>query len=67
MDFISGTLRADGDKIRLCEIEVGTIEVAFSAAERPSALFRDYFRSVNGASAGVGAVNDLRRELTAFP
>ena len=37
MNFISGTLKQDGEKIRFSEIEGGTIEVAFPAAERPSA------------------------------
>jgi multiple sugar transport system ATP-binding protein len=37
MNFISGTLKQDGEKIRFSEIEGGTIDVAFPAAERPSA------------------------------
>jgi multiple sugar transport system ATP-binding protein len=37
MNFISGTLKEDGDKIRFREIEGGTIEVAFAAADRPAA------------------------------
>jgi multiple sugar transport system ATP-binding protein len=37
MNFISGTLKQDDEKIRFSEIEGGTIEVAFPAAERPSA------------------------------
>ncbi len=37
MNFITGTLKQDGDKIRFCEIEGGTIEVAFLASERPVA------------------------------
>jgi multiple sugar transport system ATP-binding protein len=36
MNFVSGTLKKDGDKIRFCEIEGGTIDVAFLAAERPA-------------------------------
>jgi len=38
MNFITGTLKPAGDKIRFCEIEDGTIEVAFTAADRPAAL-----------------------------
>jgi len=30
-------LKHDGDKIRFCEIEGGTIDVAFPATERPAA------------------------------
>jgi len=37
MNFVAGTLKQDGDKIRFCEIEGGTINVAFLAAERPAA------------------------------
>ena len=37
MNFIAGTLKADGERIRFCEIEGGTIEVAFPASERPAA------------------------------
>ena len=37
MNFINGTLKQEGDKIRFCEIEGGTIDVAFLAAERPAA------------------------------
>ena len=37
MNFISGTLKEDGDKIRFREDEGGTIEVAFAAADRPAA------------------------------
>src|SRR3954451_14471298 len=37
MNFISGTLKQDGEKIRFSEIEGGTIDVAFPATERPSA------------------------------
>jgi multiple sugar transport system ATP-binding protein len=37
MNFIAGTLKEDGDKIRFREVEGGTIEVAFTAADRPAA------------------------------
>jgi multiple sugar transport system ATP-binding protein len=37
INFIAGTLKEDGDKIRFREIEGGTIEVAFAAADRPAA------------------------------
>jgi multiple sugar transport system ATP-binding protein len=37
MNFISGTLKEDGDKLRFREDEGGTIEVAFAAADRPAA------------------------------
>jgi multiple sugar transport system ATP-binding protein len=37
MNFIAGTLKEDGDKIRFREIEGGTIEVAFAAVDRPAA------------------------------
>jgi multiple sugar transport system ATP-binding protein len=37
INFISGTLKEDGDKIRFREIGGGTIEVAFAAADRPAA------------------------------
>jgi multiple sugar transport system ATP-binding protein len=37
MNFISGTLKGDGDKLRFRENEGGTIEVAFAAADRPAA------------------------------
>jgi multiple sugar transport system ATP-binding protein len=37
MNFISGTLKEASDKIRFREIEGGTIEVAFAAADRPAA------------------------------
>ena len=40
MNFITGTLKAAGDKIRFSEAEGGTIEVAFPAAARPVA--RDF-------------------------
>ncbi|HEX4667800.1 MAG TPA: sn-glycerol-3-phosphate ABC transporter ATP-binding protein UgpC [Chthoniobacterales bacterium] len=36
-NFISGTLKQDGDKIRFTEIEGGTIDVRFPAADRPAA------------------------------
>jgi multiple sugar transport system ATP-binding protein len=38
MNFISGTLKEDGDKIRFREDESGTIEVAFAAADRSATL-----------------------------
>jgi multiple sugar transport system ATP-binding protein len=37
MNFINGTLKHEGEKIRFCEIEDGTIDVTFAAAERPAA------------------------------
>jgi multiple sugar transport system ATP-binding protein len=37
MNFISGTLKEDGDKIRFREDQGGTIEVAFAAADQPAA------------------------------
>ena len=37
MNFISGKLKEDGDKLRFREDEGGTIEVAFAAADRPAA------------------------------
>ncbi|MBA3542879.1 MAG: sn-glycerol-3-phosphate ABC transporter ATP-binding protein UgpC [Chthoniobacterales bacterium] len=37
MNFIAGKLKQDGEKIRFTEIEGGTIDVAFPAAERPAA------------------------------
>jgi multiple sugar transport system ATP-binding protein len=37
MNFISGTLKEDGDKLRFRENEGGTIEVAFAAHDRPTA------------------------------
>src|SRR4029077_18069490 len=37
MNFISGRLKEDGDKLRFREDEGGTIEVAFAAADRPAA------------------------------
>ncbi|MGH8092838.1 MAG: ABC transporter ATP-binding protein [Chthoniobacterales bacterium] len=37
MNFISGRLKEDGDKIRFCELDGGTIDVAFPARERPAA------------------------------
>jgi multiple sugar transport system ATP-binding protein len=37
MNFVSGTLKDDDDKIRFREVEGGTIEVAFRAADRPAA------------------------------
>jgi multiple sugar transport system ATP-binding protein len=37
MNFISGSLKEDGDKIRFRESEGGTIEVAFPTAARPAA------------------------------
>lgn len=37
MNFISGRVKEDGDKIRFREIENGTIEVAFPVADRPAA------------------------------
>ena len=40
MNFISGTLKQEGEKLRFCESADGTIEVAFPAAERPAA--REY-------------------------
>ncbi|HEY1769051.1 MAG TPA: sn-glycerol-3-phosphate ABC transporter ATP-binding protein UgpC [Chthoniobacterales bacterium] len=36
MNFIHGTLKTDPDRIRFCEMEGGTIDVAFSANERPA-------------------------------
>ena len=41
INFISGTLKEEGDKIRFREIEGGIIEVAFAAAARPNA--REFF------------------------
>ncbi len=40
MNFVTGTFKADGDKLRFCEIEGGTIDVAFRAVDRPAA--RDF-------------------------
>ena len=40
MNFISGTLKQEGEKLRFCESADGTIEVAFPAAERAAA--REY-------------------------
>jgi len=37
MNFINGTLKQEGDKIRFREVEGGTIDVAFAATERPAA------------------------------
>jgi multiple sugar transport system ATP-binding protein len=37
MNFVAGTLKHDGNKIRFCEIDGGTIDVAFPATERPAA------------------------------
>lgn len=37
MNFISGTLRDEGEKIRFRELDGGTIDIAFSASERPAA------------------------------
>jgi multiple sugar transport system ATP-binding protein len=37
MNFISGTLKEDGDKLRFREDEGGTIEVTFASADRPAA------------------------------
>ena len=37
MNFVAGTLKQEGDKIRFSEIEGGTIDVAFAAADRPAA------------------------------
>jgi multiple sugar transport system ATP-binding protein len=37
MNFVHGTLKTAGDKIRFSEIEGGTIEVAFTSEERPPA------------------------------
>ena len=37
MNFITGTLKQDGERIRFREVEGGTIDVAFMAAERPAA------------------------------
>ena len=38
MNFVTGTLKASGEKVRFSEIDGGTIEVAFSARERPAAV-----------------------------
>ncbi len=40
MNFLTGTLKADGDKIRFSEAEGGTIDISFVAAARPAA--RDF-------------------------
>jgi multiple sugar transport system ATP-binding protein len=37
MNFINGTLKQEGDKIRFREIEGGTIDAPFAAGERPAA------------------------------
>ena len=37
MNFINGTLKQEGDKIRFCEIEGGTIDARFAAGERLAA------------------------------
>jgi multiple sugar transport system ATP-binding protein len=37
LQFVNFCLKADGDKIRFREIEAGTIELAFAAADRPAA------------------------------
>lgn len=36
MNFVTGTLRADGEKLRFSEIEGGTINIAFPAGSRPA-------------------------------
>ena len=48
MNFIAGTLKDEGDRIRFREIEGGTIDVAFAAADRPAA------RGWNGKSIILG-------------
>ncbi|MEO6872562.1 MAG: sn-glycerol-3-phosphate ABC transporter ATP-binding protein UgpC [Chthoniobacterales bacterium] len=40
MNFVTGMLKADGEKLRFCEIEGGTIDIAFPASARPAA--RDF-------------------------
>ncbi|MEO7168468.1 MAG: sn-glycerol-3-phosphate ABC transporter ATP-binding protein UgpC, partial [Chthoniobacterales bacterium] len=37
MNFVTGKLKQDGEKIRFNEIEGGTIDLTFAAAERPAA------------------------------
>ena len=37
MNFINGTLKQEGDKIRFCEIEGGTIDARFATGERAAA------------------------------
>ncbi len=37
MNFITGTLKAEGERIRFQEIEGGTIDLTFAAADRPAA------------------------------
>jgi len=42
MNFVAGTLKHDGDKIRFCEIEGGTIDVAFPATSvRRTRVYRE--------------------------
>lgn len=40
MNFITGTLKAEGERLRFSELEGGTIDLMFAAADRPAA--RDY-------------------------
>jgi multiple sugar transport system ATP-binding protein len=40
MNFITGTLKADGENLRFCETEGGTIDILFPAGSRPAA--RDF-------------------------
>jgi multiple sugar transport system ATP-binding protein len=35
INFVTGTLKADGEKLRFCEIEGGTIEITFPVNSRP--------------------------------
>ena len=40
MNFITGTLNAEGERMRFSELEGGTIDLTFAATDRPAA--RDY-------------------------
>jgi multiple sugar transport system ATP-binding protein len=72
MNFVTGTLKEEGDQIRFREIQGGTIDVVFAAADRPAA--RDFsgksiilgIRPENLEIAKSNRKED-RRATTAFP
>lgn len=60
MNFISGTLKEDGDKIRFREIEGGTIEVTFAAVARPAAqefMGKEIILGIRPENLGLSAVS----------